>query len=124
MAWPFPVVGVAAEFANAVWRCAYQTNVFVVLVNKKVKFIAYKQHFFSSILITDTPFAKAVLKSNKLVLDFRKIVSRLFEKRIEDFSLIHPRLGVMDDNRLISDYGLTEGSTLNFVFKISSGFKP
>jgi YidC/Oxa1 family membrane protein insertase len=37
-----------------------------------VKFIAYKQHFFSSILITDTPFAKAVLKSNKLVLDENK----------------------------------------------------
>ena len=39
---------------------------------EKVKFIAYKQHFFSSILITDTPFAKAVLKSNKLVLDENK----------------------------------------------------
>ena len=37
-----------------------------------VKFIAYKQHFFSSILITDTPFAKAELKSNKLVLDENK----------------------------------------------------
>ncbi len=38
----------------------------------KVKFIAYKQHFFSSVLITDTPFAKAILKSNKLVLDENK----------------------------------------------------
>lgn len=37
-----------------------------------VKFIAYKQHFFASILITDTPFTKAVLKSNKLVLDENK----------------------------------------------------
>jgi YidC/Oxa1 family membrane protein insertase len=37
-----------------------------------VKFIAYKQHFFASILITDTPFAKAVLKSNKLVVDENK----------------------------------------------------
>jgi len=37
-----------------------------------VKFIAFKQHFFASILITDTPFAKAVLKSNKLVVDENK----------------------------------------------------
>jgi YidC/Oxa1 family membrane protein insertase len=38
----------------------------------KVKFIAYKQHFFSSILLTETPFEKAVLKSNKLVIDENK----------------------------------------------------
>jgi len=38
----------------------------------KVKFIAYKQHFFSSILLTETPFDKAVLKSNKLLIDENK----------------------------------------------------
>ena len=38
----------------------------------KVKFIAYKQHFFSSILLTETPFEKAVLKSNKLLIDENK----------------------------------------------------
>ena len=38
----------------------------------KVKYIAYKQHFFSSILMTETPFEKAVLKSNKLVIDENK----------------------------------------------------
>lgn len=37
-----------------------------------VKFIAFKQHFFSAILLTDTPFAKAVLKSNNLVVDENK----------------------------------------------------
>lgn len=37
-----------------------------------VKFIAFKQHFFATILLTDTPFAKAVLKSNKLVVDENK----------------------------------------------------
>ena len=38
----------------------------------KVKYIAYKQHFFASILMTETPFEKAVLKSNKLVIDENK----------------------------------------------------
>ncbi|MCF8320313.1 MAG: membrane protein insertase YidC [Flavobacterium sp.] len=38
----------------------------------KVKYIAYKQHFFSSILMTETPFEKAILKSNKLVIDENK----------------------------------------------------
>jgi len=39
---------------------------------EKVKFVAFKQHFFASALLTDTPFAKAVLKSNKLVVDEKK----------------------------------------------------
>ncbi|AOW09648.1 membrane protein insertase YidC [Flavobacterium gilvum] len=38
----------------------------------KVDYIAFKQHFFSSILLTNTPFEKSVLKSNKLVLDETK----------------------------------------------------
>jgi YidC/Oxa1 family membrane protein insertase len=36
---------------------------------EKVKYVAFKQHFFSTILLTETPFAKAVLKSNKLAVD-------------------------------------------------------
>ncbi|KIA86279.1 membrane protein insertase YidC [Flavobacterium sp. AED] len=36
---------------------------------ENVKFIAFKQHFFSTILLTDTPFAKTTLKSHKLVVD-------------------------------------------------------
>ena len=36
---------------------------------ENVKFIAFKQHFFSTILLTDTPFAKSTLKSHKLVVD-------------------------------------------------------
>ena len=35
----------------------------------KVSYIAFKQHFFSAILLTNTPFEKSVLKSNKLVVD-------------------------------------------------------
>ncbi|REH01987.1 membrane protein insertase YidC [Flavobacterium aquicola] len=38
----------------------------------KVGYIAFKQHFFTSILLTNTPFEKAVLKSNKLALDETK----------------------------------------------------
>lgn len=46
---------------------------------EKVKFVAYKQHFFSTILLTDTPFAKAVLKSNKLAVDEK--VDTIFVKQ-------------------------------------------
>jgi len=35
----------------------------------KVSYIAFKQHFFSTILLSNTPFEKSVLKSNKLVVD-------------------------------------------------------
>lgn len=39
---------------------------------EKVDYIAFKQHFFTTILLTNTPFEKASLKSNKLVLDVAK----------------------------------------------------
>ncbi len=39
---------------------------------EKVSFIAFKQHFFSSILVTSTPFSKVKLYSNKLVNDEKK----------------------------------------------------
>ena len=39
---------------------------------EKVDYIAFKQHFFTSILLTNTPFAKASLKSHKLVVDETK----------------------------------------------------
>ncbi|CAM4048561.1 membrane protein insertase YidC [Flavobacterium sinopsychrotolerans] len=38
-------------------------------IPENVKYIAFKQHFFSTILLTNTPFAKSSLKSTKLVLD-------------------------------------------------------
>ncbi|PWA07102.1 membrane protein insertase YidC [Flavobacterium laiguense] len=38
----------------------------------KVDYIAFKQHFFTSILLTNTSFEKASLKSNNLVLDEAK----------------------------------------------------
>src|SRR6187402_180327 len=39
---------------------------------EKVNYIAFKQHFFTSILLTNTPFEKVHLKSNKLVVDEAK----------------------------------------------------
>ena len=39
---------------------------------EKATFVAYKQHFFSSILLTKTPFEKAKLYSNNLVVDEKK----------------------------------------------------
>ena len=39
---------------------------------EKATFIAYKQHFFSSILLTKTPFEKAKLHSDNLVIDEKK----------------------------------------------------
>ncbi|HEU4791762.1 MAG TPA: membrane protein insertase YidC [Flavobacterium sp.] len=39
---------------------------------EKVDYIAFKQHFFTSILLTNTSFEKASLKSNNLVLDETK----------------------------------------------------
>lgn len=46
---------------------------------EKVSYVAFKQHFFSSILLTNTPFAKADLKSNKLVVDEK--VDTIFVKQ-------------------------------------------
>ncbi|MES2574503.1 MAG: membrane protein insertase YidC [Bacteroidota bacterium] len=36
---------------------------------EKVSYIAFKQHFFTSILLTDKPFEKSKLESNNLVVD-------------------------------------------------------
>jgi len=39
---------------------------------KEVTYVAFKQHFFTSILLTDTPFKTAELKSDNLVHDVEK----------------------------------------------------
>lgn len=39
---------------------------------EKTSFIAYKQHFFSTILLTKTPFATSTLHSHNLVVDEKK----------------------------------------------------
>ena len=48
---------------------------------EKVKFVAFKQHFFSSILITQIPFEKSKLVSNNLVLDETK--DTIFTKQLK-----------------------------------------
>ncbi len=48
---------------------------------EKVSFIAYKQHFFSTILLTKTPFQNAKLVSNNLVQDSEK--DTLFTKQFK-----------------------------------------
>ncbi len=39
---------------------------------KKVTYLAFKQHFFSTILVSKTPFEKAQFKSNNLIVDKEK----------------------------------------------------
>ncbi len=48
---------------------------------EKVSFIAYKQHFFSSILMTNTPFSKAKLISDNLVKDAK--IDTIFIKQFK-----------------------------------------
>ena len=50
-------------------------------IPENVKYIAFKQHFFSTILLTNTPFAKSSLKSTKLVLDEK--VDTIFTKQFK-----------------------------------------
>ena len=47
----------------------------------KVSYIAFKQHFFTSILLTDKPFEKSKLQSNNLVLD--ETVDTTFTKQFK-----------------------------------------
>lgn len=48
---------------------------------EKVDYIAFKQHFFASILLTNTPFAKAKLYSNNLVHDEK--IDTVFTKQFK-----------------------------------------
>jgi len=47
----------------------------------KASFVAYKQHFFSTILITDKPFANAKLVSNNLVHD--ETIDTVYTKQLK-----------------------------------------
>ena len=53
-------------------------------IEKDVTYIAFKQHFFTSILLTNTPFEKAELYSNNLVQDVEKdtIFTKSFKANI------------------------------------------
>jgi YidC/Oxa1 family membrane protein insertase len=77
----------------------------------KVSYVAYKQHFFSTILITDKPFEKADLSSANLVHDaakdtlytkqFKSIIPLKFERGELDYAM-HLYMGPTDYNTLKS----------------------
>ena len=60
----------------------------------KVTYIAYKQHFFTSILLTKTPFEKASLKSHDLVQDQEK--DTVFTKEFKTTSALAFNNGELD----------------------------
>ncbi len=47
----------------------------------KVSYIAFKQHFFSTILLTNTPFSTSKLQSNNLVVD--ETIDTVFTKQLK-----------------------------------------
>jgi len=79
---------------------------------EKVTYIAYKQHFFASILLTKTPFEKAVLKSHDLVKDVEK--DTVFTKDFKTTSALAYTNGELDykmnwyygpaDYKILNDY--------------------
>lgn len=60
----------------------------------KVSYVAYKQHFFSTILLTDTPFEKADLASANLVHDAAK--DTLFTKQFKSIIPLKYTRGELD----------------------------
>lgn len=61
---------------------------------EKVTYIAYKQHFFTSILLTKTPFEKAALRSHDLVND--EDVDTTFTKEFKTSSALAFANGELD----------------------------
>jgi YidC/Oxa1 family membrane protein insertase len=61
---------------------------------EKASFIAYKQHFFSSILLTKTPFEKAKLHSEDLINDEKK--DTLFTKQYKTIAPLAFTNGELD----------------------------
>ncbi len=61
---------------------------------EKVTYVAYKQHFFSSILLTKTPFEKATFHSHNLVDDEKK--DTIFTKDFKTTSTLAFQNGELD----------------------------
>ena len=61
---------------------------------EKVTYVAYKQHFFSSILLTKTPFEKAAFHSHNLVDDEKK--DTIFTKDFKTTSTLAFQNGELD----------------------------
>jgi YidC/Oxa1 family membrane protein insertase len=75
----------------------------------KTTFIAYKQHFFSSILLTSSPFASTKILSNKLVDDVKK--DTVFTKQFKSTLPLAYRNGELD-YKMNWYYGPTDYKTL------------
>jgi YidC/Oxa1 family membrane protein insertase len=75
----------------------------------KVAYVAFKQHFFSSILLTDKVFEKASLKSNNLVLDETK--DTLFTKHFNATMPLAFQAGELD-YKMNWYFGPTDYATL------------
>lgn len=90
----------------------------------KVSYVAYKQHFFSTILLTDTPFEKADLASANLVHDaakdtlftkqFKSIIPLKFERGELDYAM-HWYIGP-------TDYATLKSHDKNLEHVISLGW--
>ena len=75
----------------------------------KTSFIAYKQHFFSSILMTSTPFATAKIHSTSLVNDVK--VDTVFTKQFKSTLPLAYKNGELD-YKMNWYYGPTDYKTL------------
>ncbi len=75
-----------------------------------VTYVAYKQHFFSSILLTDTPFEKAKFTSRNLVQD--EEIDTVYTKAFATNLPLKLKAGELDYN-MNWYYGPTDYKTLN-----------
>jgi len=90
----------------------------------KVKFIAYKQHFFSTILLSDKPFEKADLTSVNLMQDASK--DTLFTKQFKSVIPLNFERGEVNYPMHLymgpTDYGMLKSYDKNLENIISLGW--
>jgi YidC/Oxa1 family membrane protein insertase len=77
---------------------------------EKITFVAYKQHFFTSILLTDTPFAKGKFTSRNLVQD--EEIDTIYTKAFATNLPLELKTGELDYN-MNWYYGPTDYKILN-----------
>lgn len=65
-------------------------------VEKDVTWMNFRQHFFSSMLLTDTPFKEVVLKSEDLVHD--EEIDTVYTKQYDARMLLEPKNGALSYN--------------------------
>lgn len=65
-------------------------------VEKDVTWMNFRQHFFSSMLLTDTPFKEVVLQSENLVHD--EEIDTVFTKKYDARMLLEPKNGMLSYN--------------------------